>query len=119
MHDSAAADGLAMRWTDRLRDLSPAYFGLVMATGIVSLAAFMMGHRLVAISLFYLNIVQYFVLLALYVLRLWRFPRRFFGDMFTHAVGPGYFTMVAGTGILANQFLILGENVAIGAVLSV
>ena len=115
MHDSVAADGLVMRWIYRLRDLSPAYFGLVMATGIVSLAAFMMGHRLVAISLFYLNIVQYFVLLALYVLRLWRFPGRFFGDMFTHAVGPGYFTMVAGTGILANQFLILGENVAIGA----
>ena len=115
MHDSTTENGQALSWTDRLRDLSPAYFGLVMATGIISLAAFMMGHRLVAIPLFYLNIVQYFALLILYVLRLWRFPGRFFGDMFTHAVGPGYFTMVAGTGILANQFLILGENLIVGA----
>jgi tellurite resistance protein TehA-like permease len=115
MHDSVTADRLVTRWADRLRDLSPAYFGLVMATGIVSLAAFMMGYRLVAIPLFYLNIVQYFVLMTLYGLRLWRYPDRVFGDMFTHAVGPGYFTMVAGTGILANQFLILGGNVAVGA----
>ena len=104
-----------MRCADRLRDLSPAYFGLVMATGIVSLAAFMMGHRLVAVTMFYLNIGQYVVLSGLYALRLWRFPGRFFGDMFTHAVGPGYFTSIAGTGILASQFLILGENVVAGA----
>src|SRR5690606_27846889 len=31
-----------------LAAMSPAYFGLVMATGIVSLAADMMGHRLLA-----------------------------------------------------------------------
>lgn len=115
MHDSVTGDGFVMRCADRLRDLSPAYFGLVMATGIVSLAAFMMGHRLVAVTMFYLNIGQYVVLSALYILRLWRFPGRFFGDMFTHAVGPGYFTSIAGTGILASQFLILGENVVAGA----
>lgn len=115
MHDSVTGDGHVMRWADRLHDLSPAYFGLVMATGIVSLAAFMMEHRLVAITMFYLNIGQYAVLSVLYILRLWRFPGRFFGDMFTHAVGPGYFTTIAGTGILASQFLILGENVVAGA----
>jgi len=107
---------IPMRWTDRLCDLSPAYFGLVMATGIVSLTAFMLEHRNIAITMFYLNIVQYMVLSSLYILRAWRFPRRFFGDMFTHAVGPGYFTSVAGSGILASQFLILQENVAVGAV---
>ena len=106
-----------MEGPDRLRDLSPAYFGLVMATGIVSLSAFMMAHRAIAMALFYLNVVQYAVLLALYVLRAWRFPRRFFGDMFTHATGPGYFTSVAGTGILASQFLILKENIAVGTIL--
>lgn len=104
-------------WTEGLRNLSPAYFGLVMATGIVSLAAFMMEHRTIAITLFYLNIAQYFVLSALYILRACCFPRRFFGDMFIHATGPGYFTSVAGAGILASQFLILQENVAAGAIL--
>mgnify|MGYP001206655399 FL=1 len=98
-----------------LAEMSPAYFGLVMATGIVSLASFFMGHRLVASGLFYLNIVQFLVLWALYVLRAIHHPHRFFGDMVGHLTGPGYFTAVAGTGILASQFMIQGENVAIGA----
>jgi tellurite resistance protein TehA-like permease len=97
-----------------LEDLSPAYFGLVMATGIVSLAAFMMEHSDIAIALFYLNIVQYAVLCLLYGLRAWRYPQRFFGDMIAHLRGPGYFTTVAGTGILASQFMVLHENVAAG-----
>jgi tellurite resistance protein TehA-like permease len=100
-----------------LKDLSPAYFGLVMATGIVSLAAFMMEHPDIAITLFYLNIVQYAVLCFLYSLRAWRYPRRFFGDMIAHLSGPGYFTTVAGTGILASQFMVLHENIAAGVAL--
>lgn len=98
-----------------LADMSPAYFGLVMATGIVSLAAFMMGHRSIAFPLFYLNTAQYVVLCFLYGLRAWRYPSRFFGDMLAHATGPGYFTTVASTGILASQYLIMDENVAAGA----
>jgi tellurite resistance protein TehA-like permease len=100
-----------------LADLSPAYFGLVMATGIVSLAAFMMEHPNLAFALFYLNVAQYGVLCVLYGLRAWRYPRRFFGDMVAHLTGPGYFTTVAGTGILASQFLILAENIVAGAAL--
>lgn len=100
-----------------LEHLSPAYFGVVMATGIVSLAGAMMGHPWFARTLFYLNIVQYVVLCVLYALRAWRYPGRFFGDMVTHSTGPGYFTMVAGTGILASQFILLNEDVRVGFVL--
>ncbi len=100
-----------------LSDLSPAYFGLVMATGIVSLAGYMIGHVRLALALFYLNIAQYAVLSLLYGLRAVCYPRRFFGDMVTHLSGPGYFTTVAGTGILASQFMILRENTAVGAAL--
>ncbi len=100
-----------------LADMSPAYFGLVMATGIVSLAAFMMGRPTLASILFYLNIGQYGVLCVLYLLRAWRHPRRFFGDMTDHLTGPGYFTAVAGTGILSSQFMVLGENYAAGGAL--
>ena len=73
-----------------LAELSPAYFGLVMATGIVSLAAFMMEHQTLATALFYLNIGQYAVLCMLYGLRAWRYPRRFFGDMVAHLTGPDW-----------------------------
>jgi tellurite resistance protein TehA-like permease len=112
--DISEDHSILVRSISRLSELSPAYFGLVMATGIVSLASFMMEHEKIAMAMFYLNIAQYFVLCVLYALRAWCFPRRFFGDMFAHATGPGYFTTVAGTGILASQFLVLRENVAAG-----
>ena len=44
-------------------DLAPAYFGLVMATGIVSIAALLRGAPTIAYVLFYLNIVQYLSLI--------------------------------------------------------
>ncbi|MGB6241018.1 MAG: tellurite resistance/C4-dicarboxylate transporter family protein [Castellaniella sp.] len=98
----------------RLRDLSPAYFGLVMATGIVSLGADMMGLPLLAQALFVLNLLQYGALCVLYVLRAIYHPRQFFGDMVSHLRGPGYFTAVAATGILSSQFLVQAGNVAVG-----
>lgn len=98
-----------------LATMSPAYFGLVMATGIVSLAAFVLGHRGLASALFYLNLGQYGVLCGLYFLRAWRYPRNFFGDMIGHATGPGYFTAAAGTGVLASQFMIMRGDYRIGA----
>jgi tellurite resistance protein TehA-like permease len=100
-----------------LENLSPAYFGLVMATGIVSLAGFMMGYGSFSFGLFYLNVAQYVLLFLLFGLRAFLYPRRFFSDMIGHLSGPGYFTMVAGTGILASQFLVLRENILIGSAL--
>ncbi|MGA8049260.1 MAG: C4-dicarboxylate ABC transporter, partial [Burkholderiales bacterium] len=45
-----------------LAGMSPAYFGLVMATGIVSLAAAQLGHAAVARALYSLNVAAYAVL---------------------------------------------------------
>jgi len=56
-------------WKSRLAELSPAYFGLVMATGIVSLGAMLMDKPTIAQGLFLLNIVQYSILCVLYLLR--------------------------------------------------
>ncbi len=92
---------------DHLAGLSPAYFGMVMATGIVSLAADLLGMSLIARALFFINIVVYGVLWCLTLLRAVRFPRRFFGDMVDHLRGPGFFTTVAATCILGAQFVLL------------
>jgi len=104
-------------WLAGLADLSPTYFGLVMATGIVSLAASMMGYPRLGYGLFYLNIVQYAALWLLYAMRAWRFPRRFFGDMAAHLTGPGYLTTVAGTCILSSQFMLQQENLPVAYIL--
>ena len=90
--------------------MSPAYFGMVMATGIVSLAAHLLAVPPVAHALFVLNVVVYGLLWALFVLRAWRYPRRFFGDMADHLRGPGFFTAVAGTSVLGTQFVLIAGN---------
>ncbi len=111
-HDTAnpsspAPTGLWARLVADLADLAPAYFGLVMATGIVSVAALLRGWPILAHVLFYLNIVQYLVLWLLTLGRLALYPRRFFGDLTDHLRGPGFFTLVAGTGVLGTQVVLL------------
>lgn len=101
----------------QLAGLSPAYFGMVMATGIVSIAAYLMDMQFIARALFQLNIVVYAVLWVLTVLRMFRFPRRFFGDMIDHLRGPGFFTTVAATGVLGGQFVLLTADYRAGTVL--
>ena len=100
-----------------LAGLQPAYFGLVMATGIVSVAAHLLGMPRVAWPLFGLNLAFYAVLWSLTLLRAQRYPRRFFGDMVDHLRGPGFFTTVAGTSVLGSQFVVLAANHRAGIVL--
>ncbi len=97
--------------------MSPAYFGMVMATGIVSLAAHFLGQDWIAQALFYLNGLFYPALVVLSVLRALRHPQRFFGDMVDHLRGPGFFTTVAATGILGSQFILLDANYTLGTAL--
>lgn len=93
-----------------LADLSPAYFGMVMATGIVSLAAHLLALPTVARVLFGLNCAVYAVLWLLTALRIARHPGRFFADMIDHLRGPGFFTTVAATSVLGSQFVLLAGN---------
>ena len=88
-----------------------------MATGIVSLAAHLAGLDAIARGLFVLNVVIYAVLWALFVLRALRFARRFFGDTIDHLRGPGFFTTVAGTGVLGSQFVLLEFDLRAATVL--
>src|SRR4051812_8812258 len=97
-----------------LAGLSPAYFGMVMATGIVSLAAHRLAFPVIADALFKLNIVLYPVLWILTAVRMARYPRRFFGDMVDHLRGPGFFTTVAATSVLGSQFIVLATDYRTG-----
>ncbi len=97
-----------------IADLSPAYFAMVMATGIVSIASHLLGHETISISLFWLNIIVYVNLWALFLARLLFWYERFVSDMSNHARGVGYLTIVAGTCILGTQFVLLNQNPRIG-----
>ena len=91
-----------------LAGLSPAYFGMVMATGIVSIALHLLGWPGAARVLLAINIVLYAGLWVLTVLRLLRHRARVVQDLTDHGRGPGFFTMVAGSGVLGCQCLLLG-----------
>ena len=88
---------------------------MVMATGIVSIAAHLHGQTTLGLALLWLNAAAWIALVVLSILRMVRYPRRFFGDMVDHLRGPGFFTTVAGTSVLGSQCLIfgLGERLAI------
>lgn len=102
---------------NNIATLSPAYFGLVMATGIVSLAAYWLGMRYLGQALFWLNILCYFTLLGLNALRAWRFPVAFFGDLVDHQQGPGFFTFVVASCVLGSQAMIIVGSVEWGLAL--
>ena len=99
-----------------MKHLSPAYFALVMATGIVSIAAWDFGLVILATGLFVFNVTAYLVLAYLTVLRAIRYPQLFFADMTDHRLAPGFFTTVAGSCILGTQFLQMTRSLATAAV---
>src|SRR5574338_625049 len=90
-----------------VRDLFPAYFALVMATGIISIACHLLQMGFLAFPLFYLNIFFYVVLWVLTLMRLVRHFPRVLADLSNHSTGAGFFTLVAGTNVLGSQFVIL------------
>jgi tellurite resistance protein TehA-like permease len=99
-----------------LATMHPAYFGMVMATGIVSLAAnslvdqWGVALRWIAQGLFYANIAVYFVLWGLLILRLVRHRDRVQADLMHHGRSVGFFTLVAATCVLGSQVLLIGGN---------
>jgi tellurite resistance protein TehA-like permease len=95
-----------------VKHLSPAYFALVMATGVVSIAAWDFQLPVLAMGLFAFNLVAYAVVASLTALRAIRYPRLFFADMTDHRLGPGFFTAVAGSCILGTQFLLMVHSLA-------
>jgi tellurite resistance protein TehA-like permease len=98
-------------------NLFPAYFALVMATGIVSIAAHLLGMSPIAWALLVINAVAYAVLWLLTLIRLiWHFPR-LVTDLTDHARGPGFFTLVAGTCVLGSQFVIVANNFTVALLL--
>jgi tellurite resistance protein TehA-like permease len=97
-----------------IADLSPAYFAMVMATGIVSIASHLLGHESISILLFGLNIILYVNLWALFLARLLFYCEQFVSDMSNHGRGVGYLTIVAGTCILGSQFVLLNHNPGVG-----
>lgn len=100
-----------------IKELPPSYFALIMATGVNSVACFLLGIEPIAIVMFWLNIFFYLALWVLFILRFIWFRQEFIADLFDHAKGPGFFTIVAATCILGTQFIIIQNNYSVALML--
>ncbi len=68
-------------------NLFPGYFALVMATGIISIAAFQLKMRPVAWVLLAINLIAYLILWLLLIIRLLLFFPLVKADIMDHARG--------------------------------
>jgi len=91
-------------------DLFPGYFALVMATGIISIACFLLAMKTISLVLLFINVIAYVVLGFLLLARLVFFFSRVTADLKDHVKGPGFFTVVAGTCVLGSALLIVVDQ---------
>ena len=103
----AQPESVATNLAAGVQHMHPAYFAMVMATGIVAIGCQLTGLRLIAAALSYLNIGIFVVLWSLTIFRAVAFPRDFFHDLIDHKRGPGFFTIVAGSSVLGRQQVII------------
>lgn len=114
-----APPSLAERADAALAGLSPGYFALVMATGIVSVALRAIGAGGAALALLVLAAAAAGILVLLYVLRGVRHPARMWADARDPETAFGYFTVVAAAGVLAVGLQQVGQEAASAVLLGV
>ena len=90
-----------------IETLFPGYFALVMATGIIAIAASQQNLEWLADVLFAVAVAAYVVLAALLVARLLRFPRALIVDLTSHAKGFAFLTVVAASNVVGSGAAVL------------
>jgi len=100
-----------------MKHLQPAYFAMVMATAIISIAALDFDLSWLALALFAISASAFAVLVVLTIARAVCFPRLLFHDMTDHRIGPGFFTSVAASSVLGSQALLIARSLTIAGAL--
>ncbi len=98
---------MLLKLRETIKNLLPSYFALVMATGIVSIALHLLGFEALSYVLFWLNTGFFVVLSTFLLLRIFFYFPLILGDLQSYQKGPGFFTFIAATSIMANQIALL------------
>lgn len=93
--------------TSPIATLFPGYFALVMATGIVAIAADQQDLHLLADALHLVAAGAFVVLWALLAIRIVRWWSAFAADVTNHAKGFAFLTTVAATNVLASASIVI------------
>lgn len=106
---------------DRVRagveGLTPGYFALVMASGILSVGTALQGHRTLSSALLAICAAAFVVLLTLTAWRFASFRHAAVEDFVDSRRGFGYFTFVAGTNVLGVRLGLDGHYAATAVLL--
>ncbi len=84
----------------------PGTFALVMATGIVSIAASLQGLTRASAALFAVSLAAYPLVWALTIVRMVRWPRRILPDLSDHSGAFRLLAAVAATSVLGSEVLL-------------
>ena len=93
--------------TSALATMHPAYFALVMATGVVSIACQLVGLGPIAVVLLWANTAFYPLLWVLTAVRVHDYRDYVIADLTNHGRAVGFFTIVAATSILGSQWFVV------------
>lgn len=100
-----------------IQTLAPSSFALIMSTGIISIAANLLGYSTISDFLFYLTNGEYAILLILFVIRIATFFPLVIKDLSSHAKGAGFLTMTASSCILGLQYSLIRQNFSMAVML--
>lgn len=109
--------GGRVRWA--VEGLTPGYFALVMATGIISVGMRLEGFAILSTVLLVVCAIAFVVLLLLTGWRLVAYPGAVVEDFTDPRRGFGFFTFVAGTNVLGVRLGLAGYHEVTAALLVV
>lgn len=93
-----------------LRNMYPGYFALVMGTGIVSNALFLVGRRGASDILLGVNLIAYPILVLATIARAILYTRNTWADLVNPRLVFTFFTFVAGTDVLGIQLFLRDQH---------
>ncbi len=101
-------DRFAVRVARAVEGLTPGYFALVMASGIISVGMALKGHRVLSLLLLAVCVIAFLALVSLTAWRLLSYPAAVKDDFMDPRRAFGFFTFVAGTNVLGVRLGIEG-----------
>lgn len=112
-----AKRSLTGRFQAGIANLLPAYFALVMATGILAIATRLLSLPVLDWLLLVISGIAYLLLWGLTLIRLIRYFPNVLADLNNHARGPGFFTSVAATCVLGSALVVIAGATRVAMVL--
>ncbi|SER44148.1 tellurite resistance/C4-dicarboxylate transporter family protein [Pedobacter rhizosphaerae] len=102
---------------DRIKVMVPAYFSVVMATGIIGVACTLINWPIMAKFFLIINIVFFSALLIALLYRITLYKANVLADFHSYERGAGFLTLVPACCILGNQFILIFQHLLLAKIL--